>query len=83
MQVQKQITTLFPGFGSTTSGIDIEFVDAIDGRKILPIKSWTDTINKDDIKTVVDHFKSIRNLARTNSLSININDLIVGVIWRI
>ena len=38
-------------------------------------------INKDDIKTVVDHFKSIRNLARTNSLSININDLIVGVIY--
>ena len=82
IQVQKQITTLFPGFGSTTSGIDIEFVDAIDGRKkYCQLKAGPNTINKDDIKTVVDHFKSIRNLARTNSLSININDLIVGVIY--
>ena len=62
MQVQKQITTLFPGFGSTTSGIDIEFVDAIDGRKkYCQLKAGPNTINKDDIKTVVDHFKSIRN----------------------
>ena len=82
MQVQKQITTLFPGFGSTTSGIDIEFVDAIDGRKkYCQLKAGPNTINKDDIKTVVDHFKSIRNLARTNSLSINFDDLIVGVIY--
>lgn len=82
MQVQKQITTLFPGFGSTTAGIDIEFIDAIDGRKkYCQLKAGPNTINKDDIKTVIDHFKGIKNLARTNGLAININDLIVGVIY--
>ena len=82
MQVQKQITTLFPGFGSTTGGIDIEFIDAIDGRKkYCQLKAGPNTINKDDIKTVIDHFKGIKNRARTNDLAININDLIVGVIY--
>lgn len=82
MQVQKQIATLFPGFGSTTSGIDIEFVDAIDGRKkYCQLKAGPNTINKDDIKTVVDHFKTIKNLARTNSLPLQLDDLIVGVIY--
>lgn len=82
MQIQKQITTLFPGFGSTTSGIDIEFIDTIDGRKkYCQLKAGPNTINKDDIVTVINHFKDIKNLARTNNLSINIDDLIVGVIY--
>jgi len=82
MQIQKQITTLFPGFGSTTSGIDIEFIDTVDGRKkYCQLKAGPNTINKDDIITVVNHFKGIKNLARTNNLSINLDDLIVGVIY--
>ena len=82
MQIQKQITTLFPGFGSTTSGIDIEFIDTIDGRrKYCQLKAGPNTINKDDIVTVINHFKGIKNLARTNNLSINLDDLIVGVIY--
>lgn len=82
MQVQKQITTLFPGFGSTTSGIDIEFIDALDGkRKYCQLKAGPNTINKDDITTVINHFKGIKNLARTNNLSIGLDDLIVGVIY--
>ena len=31
--VQKLISEIFDGYGSTTSGIDIEFIDAIDDRK--------------------------------------------------
>jgi len=82
MQVQKQITTLFPGFGSTTSGIDIEFIDALDGKKkYCQLKAGPNTINKDDITTVINHFKGIKNLARTNNLSIGLDDLIVGVIY--
>ncbi len=33
MRFQKLITVIFEGFGSITPGIDIEFIDAIDGRK--------------------------------------------------
>lgn len=82
MQMQKQISTLFPGLGSTTSGIDIEFIDAIDGRKkYCQLKAGPNTINKDDITTVINHFKDIRGLARTNNLSVNLDDLIVGVVY--
>ncbi len=38
MKIQKLISELFEGYGSTTSGIDIEYIDAIDGKKVLSIK---------------------------------------------
>ena len=49
--LQKFCTTTLEGFSSTTSGIDIEFIDHIDGRKkYCQIKAGPNTINKDDIK---------------------------------
>ncbi|CAI2554380.1 hypothetical protein AKUA1805_01120 [Apilactobacillus kunkeei] len=68
--------------GSTTSGIDIEFTDAIDGRnKYCQLKCGPQTINKDDIKTIVDHFHGVFNLARTNHVTIDPSDCIVGVVY--
>ena len=82
MKVQKLIGELFQGLGSTTSGIDIEFVDAIDGRrKYCQLKAGPNTINHDDVTTVINHFNGVRNLARTNNLNVGINDMIVGVIY--
>lgn len=82
MRVQKLISELFEGFGSTTLGIDIEFIDAIDGnKKYCQLKSGPNTINFDDVKTINDHFSGTINLARTNNLNIGINDMIVGVIY--
>jgi len=82
MRIQKLISELFEGFGSTTPGIDIEFIDAIDGRKkYCQLKSGPNTINHDDVETIFGHFKGTINLARTNNLNIGINDLIVGVIY--
>lgn len=82
MRIQKLISELFEGYGSTTSGIDIEFIDAIDGRKkYCQLKSGPNTINHDDVTTIFGHFQSTINLARTNNLSINVNDMIVGVIY--
>lgn len=82
MRVQKLISQLFEGFGSTTPGIDIEFTDAIDGRKkYCQIKSGPNTINHDDVETIFGHFQGTINLARTNNLNIGLNDLIVGVIY--
>ncbi len=70
------------GFASTTSGIDIEFIDQLDGRKkYCQVKAGPDTINKDDVATIVSHFKAVKNLARTNGFSIGIDDLIVGVLY--
>lgn len=82
MRIQKLISELFEGYGSTTPGIDIEFIDALDGRKkYCQLKSGPNTINHDDVKTIFGHFQSTINLARTNNLNIGINDMIVGVIY--
>ncbi len=79
---QKLTSVIFEGLGSTTSGIDIEFVDFKDGRKkYCQLKSGPNTINHDDVTTIKGHFKSIRNLAKTNAIDINYNDLIVGVLY--
>lgn len=81
-KTQKMINTLFDGFGSVVQGIDIEFIDAIDGRKkYCQVKAGPETINKDDVKTISDHFGGARNLARTNNLDIRINDLVIGVLY--
>ena len=82
MKIQRLISTLFEGLGSTTSGIDIEFTDAIDGRKkYCQLKAGPNTINHDDVTTIMNHFNGVRNLARTNNLNIGINDMIVGVVY--
>jgi len=82
MRIQKLISELFESFGSTTPGIDIEFIDATDGRKkYCQLKSGPNTINHDDVETIFGHFKATINLARTNNLNIGINDMIVGVIY--
>lgn len=68
--------------GSTTSGIDIEFIDQIDGRKkYCQLKAGPETINKDDVETIAGHFKAVRNLSRTNNLRIPNDDMIVGVLY--
>ena len=81
-KMQKFCSQVLGSFASTTTGIDIEFIDLIDGnRKYCQIKSGPNTINKDDVATIDGHFQSIKNLARTNNLSIGLNDLIVGVLY--
>ncbi len=82
-KTQKMISELFEGMmGSVVQGIDIEFIDAFDGRKkYCQLKSGPNTINKDDVKTVIDHFQTVKNLARTNNLDIRLDDMIVGVIY--
>jgi len=82
MKIQKLISELFEGFGSTTPGIDIEYIDATNGRKkYCQLKSGPNTINKDDVETIFGHFKSTINLARTNNLTIGVNDMVIGVLY--
>jgi hypothetical protein len=82
MRIQSLISTLFQGLGSTTQGIDVEFIDAIDGRKkYCQLKAGPNTINHDDVTTIINHFNGVRTLARTNNLNVGINDMIVGVVY--
>ena len=82
-KAQKMVNVIFENLqGSMIPGIDIEFEDAIDNRKkYCQLKSGPNTINKDDILTIKNHFKDAKNLAKTNMLDINVRDLIVGVIY--
>lgn len=81
-KLQKFCSEVLEGFASTTSGIDIEFIDKLDGRrKYCQIKAGPNTINKDDVETIKGHFAGVKNLARTNNLSVGLNDLIVGVFY--
>ena len=82
-QMQNFITAVLDSsFGSAVSGIDIEYVDAIDGRrKYCQIKSGPQALNKDDITTIKNHFKAVRNLARTNNLPIQQNDLVFAMLY--
>lgn len=69
-QLQYFCNEVLSSYASLTPGIDIEFVDATDGRrKYCQIKSGPNTINYDDITTIINHFTSIKNLARTNRMT--------------
>jgi hypothetical protein len=83
-QLQYFCNEVLSTYASTTTGIDIEFIDVLDGRrKYCQIKSGPNTINHDDVTTIINHFSSIRNLARTNRM-IDFNpmyDCIVGIFY--
>lgn len=70
------------GSASGIDGIDIEFVDALDGRrKYCQCKAGPQTVNKDDIATILGHFKHLHNKARLDRMSVQIDDMIVGVLY--
>lgn len=70
------------GSASGIEGIDIEFVDAIDGRrKYCQLKAGPQTINKDDVATILGHFKYLIGKARLDKLPLQIDDLVVGVLY--
>ncbi len=76
--VQKFTNDVLGAFGSTTNGIDIEFIDQVDGyKKYCQLKSGPNTINKDDVESIAGHFKGVIHLARTNHQRINREDMIV------
>lgn len=84
MNIQIFISQLaeITGTASGIPGIDIEFVDALDGRKkYCQCKAGPQTINRDDVDTIMSHFKQLINKARLDRMSIQIDDMIVGVLY--
>lgn len=79
---QKLTSTILDGFGSGVSGVDIEFIDQIDGRKkYFQLKAGPQTINKGDVKSIADDLKSAQRLFRTNNVAIQLDDFGVGVLY--
>lgn len=81
-QMQSFISEVLGGEGSLSPGIDIEFIDKVDGhKKYCQIKAGPNTINKDDIATIEGHFESLINLARTNNRRVVTTDFVVGTLY--
>ncbi len=82
-QIQSFIVEVIAGaFGSVSSGIDIEFIDKVDGRrKYLQAKLGPNTINKDDVDSIAGHFKDIYNRAKLNKVDVLLGDLAIGVMY--
>lgn len=84
---QKFITKYFKDtFGSSIAGIDIEFIDKVDGRKkFCQLKAGPNVVNKDDVDSVMNHFGEAKRRARTNNMEVNIDDymfcLLYGEKW--
>jgi len=67
---------------SILPGMDVEFIDKIDKRKkYCQLKSGPNTINSDDVDPILDKFDKLQKRARTNAMTINNNDLIIGVLY--
>lgn len=82
-RIQNMFVELGIANGSLIKGMDIEFVDKIDGRKKwCQLKSGPNTINSEDVKPLVRKFTSTISLARTNNAfkGISNTDFIVGVL---
>jgi hypothetical protein len=68
--------------GSLIPGMDIEYTDKVDGRKkYCQLKSGPNTINSGDVKPILAEFDSVANLARTNFIDFNNNDLILAIMY--
>jgi len=81
-QIQKMFVELKLAEGSLIKGMDIEFVDKIDNRKKwCQLKSGPNTINSEDVNPLLKKFSTVANLARTNQISLNNTDLILGVLY--
>jgi Type II restriction endonuclease EcoO109I len=80
--MQTFISTVLDAYGSIVPGIDLEFIDAVDGRKkYCQAKLGPNTINKDDVMTIHNHFRDAKNLGKTNNLPVQQHDLIVGILY--
>jgi len=80
--MQKFVSEILGAYGSLVPGIDIEFVDQTDNRKkYCQLKSGPNALNKDDVDTIEEKFKGIKNLARTNSVTLAYGDLVFALTY--
>lgn len=81
-KMQAYCGKVLAGNGSLVNGMDIEFIDCVDGKKkYCQIKAGPQTINKDDVKTICDHFSAAIRLSRTNNLNITSENCVVGIFY--
>ncbi|MDO8638564.1 MAG: PmeII family type II restriction endonuclease [Candidatus Daviesbacteria bacterium] len=79
---QKFCSTLQGVLGSTTTGMDLEFIDQIDKRyKFAQIKLGMSTINSKDVAPMIEEFRKAKRLAMQNNRKVLDEDFMVGVLF--
>jgi len=82
--IQSFCNDVLQSYASIVQGMDIEFIDALDGRKkYCQLKAGPNTINSKDVQPIIGEFNNIKNLARTNRMpDFNpLHDCIVCIIY--
>lgn len=81
--LQKMLCELKLVTPSLIPGMDIEFVDKLDGRlKWCQLKSGPNTLNSKDVNPMIEEFEKTIRLAKQNGLrDFNNNDFIVGILY--
>lgn len=70
------------GGASGIDGIDIEFVDAIDGRrKYCQCKAGPKTITLKDMTNILGNFKNLMKKLEQDRMDLEFDDLVVGVLY--
>lgn len=69
--------------GSAVDGIDIEFIDAIDGqKKYCQLKAGPNTINKSQGEVIEGRFKKLLQTAKANgNRTLSSQDCVVGILY--
>ena len=81
-RIQNMLVELELVDGSLIEGMDIEFFDKIDNRKKwCQLKAGPNTINSGDVNPLLKKFSKVANRGRTNQISLNNSDLILGVLY--
>lgn len=81
-RIQKMFVEIGIAAPSLLDGMDIEYIDKIDGyKKLCQLKAGPNTINSDDVSPIIQKFDKIVNRARTNNERINNSDLVLGVLY--
>ncbi len=81
-RIQNMFVDLGLAEGSLIKGMDIEFIDHLDGRqKYCQLKSGPNTINSEDVNPLLTKFNKVANLARTNNTKLSNSDLTLGVLY--
>lgn len=79
---QKFCSTLQGVLGSTTTGIDLEFIDQVDKRyKFVQIKLGVNTINSKDVNPMIEEFRKAKRLAIQNNRKTQDEDFAVGILF--
>lgn len=81
-KLKKFIVEVLKGYASNIAGLDIEFVDHLDGRrKYCQLKAGPNVLNKDDVKTIDIHFQGIKNRAKVNRSDVRLTDLALCLLY--